>query len=226
MKEGFLDEKWKKLLKLSKKFRYVPFVDFVLVSGSMAMGEAKENSDFDFIVGSRQGRIFTSRQFTAGFFELISKRRKKDSNEKEAKDKACFNHYVTSKGYRLDPPYNEYWISLYQKLVPVYGDRKLIESFLRANDWAGEIEIDYKLLSNKKNSLIKKIGEFFLKGRLGNFLESKFKEYQVKRIEKNLKKTKTYKPLIKYDDTELRFHIDTRRIEEWIENNKSRAAGS
>ena len=114
MKEDFLEEKWKKLLKLSKKFRYIPFVDFVLVSGSMAMGEAKENSDFDFIIGSRTGRIFTTRQLTAGLFELIGKRKKRESTKEEAKDKACFNHYVTPRGYCLKPPYNEYWVSLYQ----------------------------------------------------------------------------------------------------------------
>lgn len=142
MKEDFLDKKWKKLLKLAKKFRHIPFIDFVLVSGSMAMGEANQNSDFDFIIGSRSGRIFTARQLTAGVFELIGKRKKRDSTEKEAKNKACFNHYVAPEGYRLDSPYNEYWISLYQNLIPVYGDRKSIKNFFKTNDWAGEVEIN------------------------------------------------------------------------------------
>jgi predicted nucleotidyltransferase len=220
MKEDFLNQKWEKLLKLAKKFRHIPFVDFVLVSGSMAMGEANQNSDFDFIIGSRAGRIFTTRQLTAGLFELIGKRKKRDSTEKEAKDKACFNHYVAPQGYCLKPPYNEYWVSLYQNLVPVYGDRELIEVFLRANNWAGDIRADYKFLFNKKNSLIKKIGEFLLKGKLGDFLEKKIKKYQIKRIEKNLEISKGYKPLIEYNDTELRFHMDTKRIDEWVKNNK------
>src|SRR3989344_7737796 len=56
-----LEKKWKILQRRSRLFRYIPFIDFVLVSGSMAMGDAKENSDFDVIIGARRGRIFTVR---------------------------------------------------------------------------------------------------------------------------------------------------------------------
>lgn len=67
--------------------------------------------------------------------------------------------------------------------------------------------------------MFKKLGEFLLKGKFGDFVEKLFKKYQIQRIKKNLKETKTYKPLLRYNDTELRFHMDTRRIEEWIKRN-------
>ena len=41
-------------------FRLIPFVDFILVAGSMAMGNPCEDSDFDVIVGVRRGRIFSA----------------------------------------------------------------------------------------------------------------------------------------------------------------------
>src|ERR1051325_12033670 len=36
--QSLLDKKWKKLLGLGRFFSYVPFIDFVLVGGSMALG--------------------------------------------------------------------------------------------------------------------------------------------------------------------------------------------
>jgi len=59
---GALEKKWLRLRSLVRHIRHVSFVDFVLVSGSMATGEATEESDFDLLVGARAGRIFTVRE--------------------------------------------------------------------------------------------------------------------------------------------------------------------
>ena len=56
-------QKWQKFLGRIWPFKFIPFVDFVLAAGSLATGNLREESDFDVIVGVRQGRIFTARAF-------------------------------------------------------------------------------------------------------------------------------------------------------------------
>ncbi len=47
-----LDLKWRKFLKLTKWFRFVPFVKFVMANGSMVLGTADKNSDFDVLIAT------------------------------------------------------------------------------------------------------------------------------------------------------------------------------
>ena len=44
------DKKWRKFLRRSWLFRFIPFLDFALGAGSMATGAVNANSDFDVIL--------------------------------------------------------------------------------------------------------------------------------------------------------------------------------
>ena len=208
------EKKWLKFLKRIWLFRFIPFVDFVLAAGSLATGNMNENSDFDVIVGVRQGRIFTARAFCILAFGMFGWRRKGTDHKKSAKDKICFNHFVTPAAYRLSPPHNEYWRNLYQKLVPVYGDSETIQKFFDANaDWSGGRRIDAAdgRYAYKNKSWFKKIKEWSLDNWFGDWLENKLKALQIKTIKKSLKSQSGYKPRIIYSDNELEFHPDTTR---------------
>lgn len=210
------DTKWFEFIRRSRLFRYIPFIDFVLAAGSMAYGEVKESSDFDCLVGVKFGRIFTARFFSALIFGLFGYRRKKLDHKEEAKNKICLNHFVTEKSYKLSPPYNDYWKNLYLNLVPIFGDKEKIDKFFETNkDWTSDIpkyaeDLRY---GYKKGSFFKTVLEFILIGFIGNTLEKILKKYQVSRIEGGLHREEKYKPRIIYSDSELEFHPDTRRIE-------------
>lgn len=220
-------KKWQKFLRRVWLFRFIPFVDFVLAAGSLATGNMNENSDFDVIIGVRQGRIFSVRAFCILAFGMFGWRAvHKGNNPKKWQDKICLNHFVTPKAYRLSPPHNEYWKKLYESLIPVYGSPEAIQKFYNANaEWmsnqrAYQADPRHKY---KKSGWIKNLGEWTLlerfgsniriKGWLGNWLELKLKKIQVKRIERGLKTQASYKPRIIYNDNELEFHPDTKRIE-------------
>jgi len=211
------DQKWQKFLKRIWPFNFIPFVDFVFAAGSLATGKMREDSDFDVIVGARQGRIFTARAFCILLFGFLGWRRHKLDHQKSASDKICFNHFVTPKAYRLSPPHNEYWQNLYLLLVPVYGDPALIQKFWDANqDWMGQRKM-YKWDKRHmyKSKVLKTvILEKLLSGKIGDWLEKKLKAIQVKRIENSLKLVEIYKPRIVYNDDELEFHPHTKRTEE------------
>jgi len=183
------------------------------------METAKENSDFDVLIGVKSGRIFTARAFCVLFFGLLGWRRKKEDGEGVAKDKFCFSHFVTPDKYSLSGPYNEYWDELYSSLVPIYGDIKDIEKFYVANStWMKEkreYKKDIRHLYSKPG-FIKMFLEKILSGRLGDLFEARVKNIQIKKIEESLKTEKQYKPRIIFNDLELEFHPDTKRIEEML----------
>ncbi|MCX6140473.1 MAG: hypothetical protein NTX15_06550 [Candidatus Kapabacteria bacterium] len=116
----------------------VPFVDFIFVAGSIATGNVKPESDIDLIVGCRAGRIWTVRLMMIIFLEIQGVRRRDGDVKQNSSNKICLNHFVTPASYRLQPPYNSYWVNLYQKLIPFGGNNDAIRAFFTANaDWAG-----------------------------------------------------------------------------------------
>lgn len=213
------DKKWIKLLKKTWLFRFIPFVEFALAAGSMATGNVKPESDFDVIIGVKSGRIFTARFFCVIAFGIFGWRRARLSHKEAAADKICLNHFVTEKSYRLSPPHNAYWQNLYQNLVPVYGSPEAIQKFFSANaDWISN-DLRYRYVDDLRHRhrsplLVKIIREWFLGGGMGDWLEGVLRDLQIRRIERGLKNDPPgYKPRIKYNDDELEFHPDTRRIE-------------
>lgn len=211
------DKKWKKFLKMSWPFAYLPFVDFALGAGSMALGNVHKDSDFDVIVGCRNGRIFTARFFCVLIFGLFGWRRQKLIHSGEAADKICFNHFVTEKSFRLSPPYNIYWRELYKNLAPIFGAPEKIAEFYAANDWAEAVYSNDRRHVFKKSHPGKILWESVLSGRFGDYLEKFLKAVQIRRIEQNLKKSAVgFEPRIRYGDEELEFHPDTERIADLV----------
>lgn len=227
-----LTEKWRKFLRLRPVFSFIPFLDFVIVSGSLALGNVHENSDFDVIVGARKGKIFTVRAFCVFIFGILGLRRKGIDHKAVSSDKVCFNHFVTPKSYRLSPPYGDYWKKLYQNLVPVYGKEKAVKDFFKANsDWAPrKVTFDEKYWQSANINpaggthmyttwLLKTLFEFILQGwLLGRIFEKFVKIIQLHFIKKGIKNGALgFKPRVRYGDKELEFHPDTSRIEKTLE---------
>jgi hypothetical protein len=201
-----MEDKWKKFLRIKPLFSLVPFVDLVLVSGSLALGKAHEDSDFDVIVGCRKGRIFTTRFFSHLVFGLRGVRRKGSHTKNQAKDKICLSHFVVPSGYLLAPPHNPYWKEMYRSLVPVFGKEDSVRKFFSANQWSGKKEVvfDHRWQAKKFNLTGRGI-EFFLQGSAGDFFESLVKKMQVKKIEKNIEKSDNDRVI--YNDDVIEFHM-------------------
>ena len=213
------DKKWRKFLSRVWVLRFTPFVDFALAAGSLASGNVHNDSDFDVIIAARNGKIFTARFFCALFFGILGWRRKRLDHKESAANKLCLNHFVTEKSYRLSPPHNEYWKKLYLNLAPIFGLPEKIRQFWAANaDWLGEIpRISDDLRYEYKNSAkFKTVLERALSGGVGNWLEVKLKQLQISRIERGLRSQLGHQPRIIYNDDELEFHPDTKRIDDYL----------
>lgn len=224
-----LSKKWEILRRRAWPFKYIPFVDFVLVAGSIALGNAEEDSDFDVIVGARRGRVFTVRFFCWVLFGLLGWHAKHlygsnanplaSGQMSDVSNKFCFNHFVTEKSYRLSPPYNLYWQKLYQNLAPIYGKHRLIEKFFKANeDWAGKNNNE-KTINFMKRSFLKWFLELPGRGKVGDLLEWILRVLQVYKINKSIEAGALgYEPRIRSDENEIELHPDTKRIDEFLKN--------
>lgn len=229
------DQKWHRLAPRARIFRHVPFVDFVYGSGSLAIGNPDNESDFDVLIGVRNGRIFTIRFLAALFLSLRGWRRTKEHGGSAAADKVCLNHFVTPASYRLRLPINAYWQMLYAHLVPLHGAEEKLQAFLDANsDWAGERRVQASDLRYQGDtcSHLSRFLAWMLSGRFGDGIERLLKGYQVARIERGLRilnserrlhtiqvfgaekrETIHLPPLIVYSDEELEFHPDPATVE-------------
>ncbi|MFA6364788.1 MAG: hypothetical protein WCW78_00085 [Candidatus Paceibacterota bacterium] len=202
------DMKWKKLAKLSRWFRYIPFVQFVVASGSLTFGNVNARSDFDVVVGVSRGRMFTARYFLLALFSLLHGRRMDDAHE-SSPDKLCFNHFVTPDTYEK-LPHNTYRLQLYRNTIPLWGDENALRDFITQNAWANLPQNSaYDAHRNKfAPSNIKTILEKFLKGFLGEFVEQKImRPIAMKRLEKYIA-NKENNGRVVVSDKELEFHFN------------------
>ncbi|MFA6407297.1 MAG: hypothetical protein WCV80_01155 [Candidatus Paceibacterota bacterium] len=202
------DMKWKKLVKLSRWFRYVPFVQFVVASGSLAFGNVNARSDFDVVVGVSSGRMFTARYFLLALFSLLHGRRMDDAHE-SSPDKLCFNHFVTPDTYEK-LPHNTYRLQLYRNTIPLWGDENALQDFITQNVWADLPQNSvYDTHRNKlAPSNVKIILEKLLKGSLGEFVEQKImRPIAMKRLEKYIA-NKENNGRVVVSDKELEFHFN------------------
>lgn len=209
------DRKWKKFLRRARLFRHIPFVEFTFGAGSMAVGSVHKDSDFDVIVGARRGRIFTARFFAVIAFGFFGWRRKKLTHDEAAADKICLNHFVTESSCTLSPPHNASWLTLYARLVPLFGTVETMQAFFDANArWMGERRrySDDLRHEYRTSSRVKQLFERICSGRAGDALERALKAGQVALIRRSLHAPEIGSaPRIKYTDDELEFHPDTRR---------------
>lgn len=203
--------KWKKFLKTAHWFQAVPYLRGMLASGSMALGNTDDESDFDVLVIAASGRLYTCRVLLSLMASIFGARRKRF--DKTAPDKFCFNHYITdaSLPIRHESLYNA---QTYIHLKPVLVGDELFEDLYASNLWINKYVYNFRpanhfVRRNVKPSIglrsIAVLGEFFLNNKLGDFLEGTLKKYQHHRIKSN---PVTYEKggRIVFNDGELEFH--------------------
>ena len=209
------DWKWKRARKIFWIMQITPFMKMVLVSGSLAMGNSKNESDIDLIITAKKGRIWTVRTFVTLLTSVLGARR----HNNVTKNKICLNHYITDKSLKI-PFESLYNAQSYVHLVNIYDseeDKKMFKKFQEKNKWIKKYVRNYKLSElggfrsigrNKIFGLVSSFFEIILSGKHGNYLERKLSEIQSGRI----KKDPLYKKSggrITISDDQLEFHPDS-----------------
>ena len=206
------DKKWKKAKRVIRFLQLIPYIRMIAVSGSLAMNNAKEESDIDLLIVTRADRIWICRTFTTLFIHLIGQRR----HGNLTKDRFCLNHYITDKS--LNIPYKSlYNAQTYAHLVPVWQKRGMYKKFQKANSWIKEYLVNYPLEQKGYLTTIKPISYFqFIKifrekifdTWFGNILEYILRKIQESKIREE---PLTYKSggRVIFNDKQLEFHPDS-----------------
>ena len=192
-----------------------PFMKMVLVSGSLALGNSKDESDIDLIIVAKKKRIWIVRTFVTLLTSILGVRRYKN----KTKNKICLNHYITDKSLKI-PFESIYNAQSYLHLINIYDskkDKELFRKFQEENGWIKKYAENYELSElggfrsvkrNKILSFISKIFEFIFSGKAGDIIENKLSVIQSNKI----KKDKLYKKSggrITINDDQLEFHPDS-----------------
>ena len=210
-REKVAAQKWKKLLRIGYWFQVIPFLRAVLVSGSMAMLNTDEESDFDVLVIVKNKRMYTCRIMLSSVASLFRARRKRF--DKVAPDKFCFNHYISDAQLKIS---NEslYNAQTYVNLRPAYVRGNVFEELYRENPWLNRYIYNFTpsflyvrrmIRPSRILHAIAKIGEWLLGGFLGNFLETVLRGYQRRRIARNPVTYASGGRTI-FNDAQLEFH--------------------
>ena len=159
-----------------------PFVRLVGVNGSVARGKADKDSDIDFLVVAKSGRIWTVRFLVSGIVWAMGLLR----GPNERAGKVCLNCFLTDKSLNIDPKNEERKkVALSNlTLLPLTDVDETYEKFMKTNQWMGKFGkflIHKSKIINHK-SKIQSLLEKILSKRLGDFLEKKLKKYQLRRI--------------------------------------------
>lgn len=208
---------WKKVKFYLPFLQAVPFLKMVGVCNTLAFNNPTHNSDIDLFIVAKKGRLFIVRFFTVLILSLLGVRR----HGNKIAGRFCLSFYVTENALNLEPIqfsaediYLTYWILT---LRPVYG-LETYEKFCEANHWIekyfGRDPFQHSLVFLRNSWLFRlkgKFWEFFMGGKLGDKLEKKFMNVQLKRHEHTLR-TLGKEASVVVTEQMLKFHnIDRRR---------------
>jgi len=129
-KEKLSDRKIKKAIKITEWLETFPFVRGVFLSGSLAFGWSREESDIDVLVIVRKGHIWTARFLLSGVLTILGLKRSK----KHIKDRICLNHFITTNSLHIDL-HSLYNAETYSRLIPLYMRKSLLAEFIKENQW-------------------------------------------------------------------------------------------
>ncbi len=196
--------KMKRIQGVARILRFVPFVRMVALTGSVAMKNAKRDSDWDLLISLRPGHIWMGRFLVTAVLQLAGKRRW----GKHTRDRACLNFWVTSESLEITL---KDWFSSheYSAMIPLFGAREY-RRFREANQWIARFRPAYQptalvsrwcVADGWLARLVRDSGEVLLGDR---WLEQRLGAWQRRKIEAN-PKTQWTGSVIVADDQQLIF---------------------
>jgi len=128
------EPKFKIAQKAARILIKVPGVLLVGLTGNLAMMDAQEDDDIDFLIITRRGKIWTARFLTILLLEILGWRRRPKS--KRVKDKICLNLFLDEAHLRLGRKRRDlYTAHEILQMKPLAEKESIYQQFLEANAW-------------------------------------------------------------------------------------------
>ena len=151
---------------MAKIIRVFPYVRGVFLSGELSKGIASKKSDIDFVIVTKEGRLWIARTLLIVFKKLFLLNRKRFF---------CLNHFVTEHHIRVELR-NIYTATEVVTLVPLENDI-MFSRYMVANLWVTQFfpnwKIDERILRSDRTgkSVMREILELIIPDRIADRLD-------------------------------------------------------
>jgi hypothetical protein len=202
----------------------IPFLKAIFVCNSVAAETSNENSDIDFFIIGRTGRLWFVRFFSNLILKIFGLR----TGAKHSANRVCLSFFVDDKHLDLsglravnDDVYLVYWL---RQLYPLYDPENYFEKIQRENVWTRTYIASQKTLpvATFKPDRFKTMCEALLANAFGDWYERLFKKIQYPKLRVELKKmAESGDKKVVISDIVLKFHETDARLEirsKWLAN--------
>lgn len=214
-------KKWRRVKSAARFCEVIPYVKMVAVCNTLAIDNARAESDMDVFIVTSPERMWLARAMVTGIVNLLGYRR----HGTNITDRVCLSFYVTAQSLDVEPlkisvghedPYLRFWAT---QIVPLMDDG-IYEKFQKHNAWVAS-RLPNGWLWNWKERLlatetllrtIKHTFEDVFASALGTQLENWARRYQLKRINGHTNsKAKLGTTEVVISENVLKFHEEDRR---------------
>ncbi|MEO1623810.1 MAG: nucleotidyltransferase domain-containing protein [Bacteroidota bacterium] len=159
------DHYLKKAHQMTQLIRRFPFVEGVLLSGSLSKHVMPENGDIDYFIITRPGRLWIARTLLVLFKKIFLLNSHKYF---------CVNYFIDMDHLEIEEK-NRFTATEIATLLPL-NNPDLYRAFVAANGWVSEYYPHFRLrptheLASRRKSLVQRLGEGLLHGKLGDHLD-------------------------------------------------------
>lgn len=144
--------------KVGKWLEKIPSIKMIAVTGSLAMNNARKESDIDLMIITKRGSLWTTRLMAFILLQLSGFKLRR-AGKKTEKDKICMNIWMDEEDLIIEKSKrNIYTAHEVAQIVPLVNKDKTYEKFVNKNKWIlafwpNAVEIQnskFKILNSKK----------------------------------------------------------------------------
>ena len=135
MRKRISKRKIDKAEKAAQILSFLPTIKMIAITGALAMNNANEESDIDFLLITKKGSLWTTRLLVMGLLKIfgIPSRRYGD---KRTKDKLCLNIWLDESDLVWSNKNRNIFTSHeISQIVPLINKDNIYETFLSENNW-------------------------------------------------------------------------------------------
>lgn len=201
---------WRMARKRVRLFKWIPFIKLVGVMNSLAHDNVGLESDIDFFIVARQGRMWTVRALTLWLLKTLGWRVNEAKYLKVSPDLFLAEDGMDLSAAEVPDDYlRAYWAG---DFLPLYR-AEFFKKFWQANHWLKDrLPVAYRAPLARPEMEVKggpaglvKLVEKILGGPLGDRLEQKLRQKQLGIIDRNVKKF-GQNPLVVVSDQIVKIH--------------------